>query len=217
MKKKQVILLTIILLLCVIIISMIVNQNKNIKKEAVIIKEMNERAQITDLNNQINALNAEHSEYMNYIETCKTQIATALTNEGVSTSNKATLETMAENISKIQSKGTIYQNTSNAVENSWNLTGLTTNKEYHAIIFGTSNSNSYYGGIDEHSIWIQNGTISKYNFNLNQYVVEHSGGTSFLDYANFDFIANSSEVTIYARMNGKNSEVKFFQMLVVLE
>lgn len=216
MKKKQVILLTIILLLCFIII-MIANQNRNIKNETIMIKEMSESTQITDLNNQINALNVEHSEYINYIETCKTQIATALTNEGVSTSNQATLETMAENISKIQSKGTIYQNTSNAVENSWNLTGLTTNKEYHAIIFGTPNSNSYYGGIDEQSIWIQNGTISKYNFNLNQYVVEHSGGTSILDYVNFDFIANSSEVTIYARMNGKNSEVKFFQMLVVLE
>ena len=100
MKKKQVILLTIILLLCFIII-MIANQNRNIKNETIMIKEMSETTQVTDLNNQINSLNTGHTEYMNYIESCKNKIATALTNEGVETSNQATLETMANDIGKV--------------------------------------------------------------------------------------------------------------------
>ena len=37
---------------------------------------------------------------MNYIQTCKTQIATVLTNKGVETSDQETLETMAANIAK---------------------------------------------------------------------------------------------------------------------
>ena len=101
MKKQKIILLIVILLLHFVLISVIINQNKNIGKETKIIKEMSESAQVTELNNQINALNTEHTEYMNYIETCKTQIATSLTTEGVTTSNQETLETMAENISKV--------------------------------------------------------------------------------------------------------------------
>ena len=99
--KKGIILIVIIIILIGININFILQKNLIVKNNKQTIKEMNESTQVTDLNNQINALNTEHTEYMNYIETCKTQIATALTTEGVTTSNKATLETMAENISKV--------------------------------------------------------------------------------------------------------------------
>ena len=102
MKNKRITILLIITnIILVGIICSLISKNGNIIKEKQIIKEMNESTQVTELNNQINALNTEHTEYMNYIETCKTQIATSLTTEGVTTSNQETLETMAENISKV--------------------------------------------------------------------------------------------------------------------
>ena len=105
MKKERKILLVVIIIILITLIgtniSLILEKNIIVKSDKHIIKEMSESTQVTDLNNQINSLNATHTEYMKYIQTCKTQIASALTNEGVTTSNEATLETMAENISRI--------------------------------------------------------------------------------------------------------------------
>ena len=102
MKSKRVTILSIITnIILITMFCRFISINGNIVKEKQIIKEMSEGTQVTELNNQINALNTEHTEYMNYIQTCKSQLATALTNEGVTTSNEATLETMAENISKV--------------------------------------------------------------------------------------------------------------------
>ena len=103
MKKER----SIILVLCIIIIILIgiiclfINEKDVINNKKMIIKEMTQSTLETDLNNQINALNTEHTDYMNYIQTCKTKIATALTNEGVTTSDQETLETMATNIGKV--------------------------------------------------------------------------------------------------------------------
>ena len=102
MKNKRITILSVITNIILIgILCSFLSKNINITKEKQIVKEMSESTQVSDLNNQINALNAEHTDYMNYIQTCKTKIATALTNEGVATSNEATLETMSENISKV--------------------------------------------------------------------------------------------------------------------
>ena len=103
MKKEKIVelVLLVITILIVVSINFILRENVILKSNKQIIKEMNESTQVTDLNNQINALNAEHTDYMNYIQTCKTAIAAALTAEGVTTSNQTTLETMAENISKV--------------------------------------------------------------------------------------------------------------------
>ena len=105
MRKNIKILLTItiitIILLVGVIINLISNNKTQLLNKSQIIKEMTSSAQETELNNQINALNAEHTEYMNYIQIGKTKIATALTNEGVATSNEETLEKMSDNISKV--------------------------------------------------------------------------------------------------------------------
>ena len=102
MKNKRITILSVITNIILIgILCSFLSKNINITKEKQIVKEMSESTQVSDLNNQINALNAEHTDYMNYIQTCKTKIATALTNEEVATSNEATLETMSENISKV--------------------------------------------------------------------------------------------------------------------
>ena len=101
MKKQKVILFITILLLCLIVISIILNQNINIKKETKIIKEMSESTQVSDLQTQVNQLNVSHTEYANYVQSCKETIAEAITNQGVSTSSDATAEVMAENIEKI--------------------------------------------------------------------------------------------------------------------
>ena len=102
MKNKRIMILSIILnVILLIVVCNFATNNVKISNSTYKIKEMNESTQITDLNNQINALNTEHTDYMNYIQSCKIQIASALTNEGVATSDQAKLETMAENIGKI--------------------------------------------------------------------------------------------------------------------
>ena len=102
MKNKGVTILSIIT--NIILISMLcsfIKINGSIIKEKQIIKEMSESTQVTDLNNQINALNTEHTEYMNYIQTCKAQLASAITDMGIETSESASLDTMASNIRSI--------------------------------------------------------------------------------------------------------------------
>ena len=102
MKSKKILILLIITNIILLgFICSFININGDIIREKQIVKEMSESTQVTDLNNQINSLNTEHTEYMNYIQTCKTAIATALTNEGVETSDQETLETMADNISRV--------------------------------------------------------------------------------------------------------------------
>ena len=49
----------------------------------------------------ITSLNQSHIDYANYIQECKTQIASAITDKGVQTSDEETLEAMANNIKSI--------------------------------------------------------------------------------------------------------------------
>ena len=93
--------LSMIIMLYIIFSISIINNNRDMIMEKQIIKGMDESAQVKELNSQITQLNTAHTDYMNYIQECKTQIATELTNEGVSTSSDDLLETMATNISKI--------------------------------------------------------------------------------------------------------------------
>ena len=93
--------LSMIIMLYIIFSISIINNNRDMIMEKQIIKGMDESAQVKELNSQITQLNTAHTDYMNYIQECKTQIATELTNEGVSTSSDDLLETMATNISKV--------------------------------------------------------------------------------------------------------------------
>ena len=99
--KNQKIILCINIFLLFIIIGLIFSQNRNINKELKIIKQMNESIQVTDLQTQIDNLNLEHKEYANSIQTAKRNFATAITNQGVATTENDTLEAMSNNISKI--------------------------------------------------------------------------------------------------------------------
>ena len=111
MKNKRVTILLIITnIILIAILYSFIRINGSIIKEKQIIKEMSESTQVTDLNNQINALNTEHTEYMNYTQTCKAQLASAITDMGVETSEDASLDTMASNIR------TILESSGNAVE-----------------------------------------------------------------------------------------------------
>ena len=102
MKNKGVTILSIITnIILIAILCSFIKINGSIIKEKQIVKEMSESTQVTDLNNQINALNAEHTEYMKYIQTCKAQLASAITEMGVETSEDASVDTMASNIRNI--------------------------------------------------------------------------------------------------------------------
>ena len=108
MKNRRVPILSIITnIILIAILCSFIRINGSIIKEKQIIKEMSESTQVTDLNNQINALNTEHTEYMNYIQTCKAQLASAITDMGVETSEDASLDTMASNIRSISGASTI--------------------------------------------------------------------------------------------------------------
>ena len=100
MKKQKIILIT-ILILCTTLSIVIIQQNTNIEKKTKVIKQMNETTQVTELNEQINQLNLSHTEYANSIQTAKKNLATALTNEGINTTENDTFETMVTNIGNI--------------------------------------------------------------------------------------------------------------------
>ena len=104
MKNKGVTILSIITnIILIAMLCSFIKINGSILKEKQTIKEMSESTQVTDLNNQINALNAEHTEYMNYIQTCKAQLASAITDMGIETSDNANVDTMVSNIRNLKS------------------------------------------------------------------------------------------------------------------
>ena len=153
MKNKKLVVFLIItnIILIGIIISLI--SRNGIIKEKQVIKEMSESTQVTDLNNQINALNTEHTDYVNYIQTCKTKIATALTNEGVTTLNEATLETMAENIGKI-----LQARTKDATATAEDIAQEKTAWVNGELVTGTAVNNKYTRIKIEYEIALYNGT-----------------------------------------------------------
>ena len=102
MKNKKVVVFVIITSIILIgIICSFISVNRNIITEKQVIKEMSESTQVTDLNNQINALNVSHEQYAKNVQAYKEKIAEAITSQGVSTSAEAKAEVMAENIGKI--------------------------------------------------------------------------------------------------------------------
>lgn len=135
MKSKNVII--ILAIVNIILVGMFctsITTNLNIKKGKKIIKEMIETEQVTNLQKQLDELNDTQTEYANYIQNCKTQLAIALTNEGVVTSNDATLETMAINIGNV-----LQARTSNATATAENIEEGKTAYVNGNLIIGTAN------------------------------------------------------------------------------
>ena len=99
MKNKEIIIfLTIINIILIGIIYSLVSKNANvIRKEAITIKEMTE----TEYDSQISELNKSHTNYADYVQTCKTAIASAITDMGIETSEEASVDTMVNNIRSI--------------------------------------------------------------------------------------------------------------------
>ena len=99
-KEKLILLLLIINVILLTIIYNLILKNEIVESKQII-KEMSQSTLEADLNAQITALNAEHTEYMQNIQNCKTQIASAITDKGVETSDQETFEKMADNIRNI--------------------------------------------------------------------------------------------------------------------
>ena len=202
MKKIYKNLITIFL---IIIVLTLINRFEIIKTNRQIIKEMTSSTLEENLNAQITALNAEHTEYINYIQTCKTKIATALTNEGVETSDQILLEEMAENISNI-----LQARTSDATATADNITEGKTAYVNGQLIRGT--------GADNESFFEQGQQESSTNVikALSSYV--GGGGnytrvasithdlSSYEGYENFEINKNIFVVTTEARMSDSNSQ-----------
>lgn len=91
--------ITVLIIINLILIGIIYNfiSKVNVNNKKQIIKEMTE----TEYEDNITSLNQSHTDYANYIQESKAQIASAITEMGVETSNDETLETMVNNIKSI--------------------------------------------------------------------------------------------------------------------
>ena len=139
MKNKKLLIISLTIVIIILIMQLILNKNRIINISDKMIKGMSSSVQETELNNQINSLNVEHTDYMNYIQSCKAKLANALTNEGVTTSNEATLETMAESISKV-----LQARTSDATATADNITKGCTAYVNGQLITGTGADNNLF-------------------------------------------------------------------------
>ena len=99
MKGKKIIIISILvnILLTGIIYNLIKKDYLN--NEKIIVKAMTEG----EYENYITTLHQSHEDYAKYIQTCKEQIARAITDMGVETSQDENLEKMADNIRNINS------------------------------------------------------------------------------------------------------------------
>ena len=107
-KSKVIVLLVVLNLLLVGICLNFSNKNMLLINEKQIIKEMTQSENEANLQIQIDQLNASHKEYVTNVQAYKKQIAEAVTNQGIATSENDEGSVIAENIEKIlqaQSKG----------------------------------------------------------------------------------------------------------------
>ena len=136
MKKKQKILLIIILLLWLILIICNIKDSNYVIREKQIIKEMTEG----EYESEITQLNKSHKEYALQVEKNKQKLATAISNQKVTTSEDATIDEMVTNIGKILQVGT-----SDANATADNITAGKTAYVNGELITGTGVDNdSYY-------------------------------------------------------------------------
>ena len=97
MKGRKILIVS--LIINILFIGVICNFIKKdyLNNERIIIKPMTEAGN----ESQIETLNQSHQSYKEYIDASKKQLATAITNKGVSTTADSTLETMTANVNKI--------------------------------------------------------------------------------------------------------------------
>ena len=165
--------LSMIIMLYIIFSISIINNNRDMIMEKQIIKGMDESAQVKELNSQITQLNTAHTDYMNYIQECKTQIATELTNEGVSTSSDDLLETMATNISKI-----VQAKTSTATATTEDIAEGKTAWVNGVEIIGTKQDNSLiYIGNSENSTYDLTSIDGYENFTIENFCIKNFNQT----------------------------------------
>lgn len=163
--KKQTILSIIIFLLSSIIVISIIKNNTYIIKEKQIVKEMTEG----EYDSQITELNKSHQDYANNVEKSKKLIATALNTEGVKTSESATLETMAENISKV-----VQAKTSGATAATEDIAEGKTAWVNGVEIIGTKQDNSLiYIGNSENSTYDLTSIDGYENFTIENFCIKN--------------------------------------------
>ena len=159
MKNKKVVVFVIINIILIGIICSLISIKKNLIKEKQVLKEMSESTQISDLQNQINQLNASQEEYAKNIQSYKAKLATAITSQKVTTSENATIDEMVTNIGNI-----LQARTKDATATADNITAGKTAWVNGKLITGNgADNNSYYdqGVLDSKGdfIKVNNGSL----------------------------------------------------------
>ena len=154
MRKNKVISLLIIINLLLIGVCLKNNSNIVLSGEKQIIKEMTE----IEYESKLTELNKSHEDYATNVQNYKKQIAEAITNQGVSTSEDATSSEIAKNIEKI-----FETRTSNADATAANITKGKKAYVNGELVTGTGvdNDNSYNNGYNEGKSENKGGTVVK--------------------------------------------------------
>ena len=97
MKNKKVLSLLIINILLILIIFVLISSNVNIIKDRQILKEMTEG----EYESKLTELNISHEDYALQVQTNKQKLATAISNQKVTTSEDASIDEIITNIGKI--------------------------------------------------------------------------------------------------------------------
>ena len=147
-QKLKIFIVILVTIISTLLIDFFIFKGRTIQNKTQIIKEMTQSENETNLQAQINQLNKSHKDYSTNVQAYKKQIAEAITNQGVSTSENATAEVISDNISKI-----LQTRTSNATATAANITeGMTAYVNGQLIIgTGTDNKSNYENGYNDGS------------------------------------------------------------------
>lgn len=194
-KKYQIKLNIIIYIVLIgIIVSLISNKNIIIGKEKQTTKEMTQSTLEQEFNDIINQLNAEHTDYMNYIQSCKTQIATEISNKGVVTSNTDSFETIINNIANISSTSSMeyIEFTVGGFRDNATQTIFSINPSaFSKVVFTIKSANQFSGNtiysVNGNSYTVTNtynniGLVSEYEITTNDDISITLSGTNYVNY-----------------------------------
>ena len=208
MKNKNIHIILLYGIILVLVGVVISNRNLIFDNNKIILKNMDESTQIADKEKAIDELNTSYSEYYNSIQKGKQEIANAIKDKGIETSELDSLETMASNIRNISKSNTIR----NEILYD-DITFEATNSSYSSYITKSNGTIYYSYGSGSYT-----GIQAELDLTDVKYVI-YSCGHGWSSYAKNGLSSTepSSKITEVSGMTVKGKDVKKLQILDVTE